>query len=458
MNAKTRNWAIVAGLPLIAAGVMYGYSVESKMLLFLTFTLFAILVWALEVLPSVQAAILLPILYVVCDIAPSSLVFSPWATFLPWVGLAGIMYGNILGRTGLAKRIALFCVKVMGGSFTAITIGLMIAGLILAFLVPAMMARTVIFYAVTCGFADALDIDKRSRMSSAILMAGFFAVTSPALMILSGNEVNLLGVNVINADSEVVTWGAFFLHNAPIVVIYCFMSIVMAHFIKGKEKLPAKEVVSAMVADKLKEMGKFKLSEFKVLILLLIGVCAFIFAGPKIGPWLFVLTALIAFLPGFSLIDASELGKLNFGFLLFVTGCMAIGTAASHLGLPAMIGATIAPILQGQSPVMSVIISYLTGLGINFILTPLAATSSMSAPLVAVAADLGMNPAPFIYSFFYGLEQYILPYEYALFLFFFMENRMTLRHMMPVLAIRMVITLVLLTAVAYPYWSMLGII
>ena len=458
MNANVRNWGIVLGLPAICSAVMLSYAVDTKLLLFLAFTMAVILIWALEVLPSVLAAILLPFLYVICEIAPSSAVYSPWLTFLPWVSLTGMIYGNILGRTGLAKRIALICVKTMGGTFSAIAIGLMIAGVILAFLVPAMMARIVIFYAITCGFADALDIDKRSRMSSAILMAGFFAATSPSLMLMTSNEVNLLGINAINKDAEVITWGAYFLHNGPLVILYSMFSVVLAHFIKGKEKLPSKEVVAAMVTEKLEEMGKFTLAEFKVMVLLLIGVSAFIVAGPRMGPWIFALTGCIAFFPGMSLIDGEQLGKLNFGFVFFVTGCMAIGAAAGTLGLPALIGGEIAPLLEGRSGIVSVLMSYMTGLGINFLLTPLAATSSMAEPLVAVAHSLGMNPAPFIYSFFFGLEQYILPYEYALFLFFFIESRMTLSHIMPSLAARMGVTFVLLAAVAYPYWSFIGII
>ena len=459
MQIQTRNWVFVILLPLALVAVLHNYyGTEAKMVMYLGITAFVIMVWALEVLPSVQAAILLPLLYVVLDIAPASMVFTPWLTFLPWVCVAGLVFGDILGRTGLAKRIALFCVKTMGGSFTAIVIGLMLAGIILVFLVPAIMARVVIFYAVTCGFADALELKKNSRMSSAILMAGFFAATSPSLMIMTGSEVNLLGINVINASRELINWNDYFVQNFPLGAIYCVISVVLAHFIKGKETLPSKEDVKAMVNEKLQEMGSISRDEIKTLILLVIGVTMFVLMGANVGPWMFTIAACVAFFPGFSLINESQLRNLNFGFIFFVTGCMAIGFAAGHLGLPAKIGAMMAPILEGESGLMCIALSYGAGLGLNFLLTPLAATSSMSAPLVAVAEQLGMNPAPFIYSFLYGLEQYIFPYEYALFLFFFMEGRMTLKHILPSLAVRMVLAFILLLGLAYPYWKMLGII
>lgn len=459
MNAQVRNWGIVIIAPLLLILAMMQYfKADMTLSLYMGVTVCVILIWALEVLPSVHAAIMLPLLYVVLDLAPAPKVFAPWFTFLPWVCVAGLVFGDILGRTGLARRIALWCVKIMGGTYTAIAVGLMLAGLILVFLVPSIMARVVIFYAVTCGFADALDVQKGSRMSSALMIAGFFAATTPAVLLMTGAEQNLLGISVINQEREIITWNAYLIHNLPVALIYCAVTLVLAHFVKGKESLPTKTVVHKMVEEKLAEMGKVKTDEIKILVLLVAGVSMFVALGTSIGPWMFTLVACLAFFPGISLINEQQLRNLNFGFIFFVTGCMAIGFAAAHLGIPAKIGDMMAPLLQGKSGVMSIVASYLAGLGLNFLLTPLAATASMSGPLVALADALGMNPAPFIYSFIYGLDQYIFPYEYALLLFFFMEGRIILGHIIPPLAMRMVITAVLLAAVAYPYWSFLGII
>lgn len=454
-----KNWAIVLLLPLACLAVLHNFlTIDIKMGLFLGVTIFVILVWAFEVLPSVQAAILLPLVYVIADIAPAAKVFSPWLSFLPWVCVGGLIFGDILGRTGLAKRIALSCVKAMGGTFTSLVFGLMAGGIILAFLVPAIMARVVIFYAITMGFAEALELPKNSRMSSAILLAGFCAATSPTLICMTASEVTLLGINVINAKTIIVDWQGFLLHNFPVALVYCLISATLLHLVKGKERLPDKAVVAQMVDARLGEMGRISADEIKTLILLVFGVAMFVVLGPQRGPWMFLFCACLAFFPGLNLIHEKQLRTLNFGFIFFITGCMAIGAAAEHLGLPKMIGKQMASLLEGHSPLTSILLSYGAGLGLNFLLTPLAATGSMSAPLVEVAQALGMNPAPLIYTFVYGLEQYIFPYEYALLLFFFMDGRVTLGHIIPALGIRMVTTLVLIAVVAYPYWKMLGIL
>lgn len=68
----------------------------------------------------------------------------------------------------------------MGSSFTKTMIGLMGAGIILTLLVPSGLARTVIFVAIAQGLIQALNVDTRSRMSSALIMAAIWRPSPPA--------------------------------------------------------------------------------------------------------------------------------------------------------------------------------------------------------------------------------------------------------------------------------------
>ena len=81
----------------------------------------------------------------------------------------------------------------------------------------------------------------------------------------------------------------------------------------------------------------------------------------------------------------------------------------------------------------------------------------MTVPLTTLAMELGINPIPVMYAFAYGLEQYIFPYEYAVLLFFYATGWIELKHIMLVFAVRFVVTLVMLFALAIPYWKALGL-
>jgi hypothetical protein len=136
---------------------------------------------------------------------------------------------------------------------------------------------------------------------------------------------------------------------------------------------------------------------------------------------------------------------------------MSIGSAATASGADKMLIDAIAPMFQGHSGLTAMLLGYLAGTAVNFLLTPLAAFSALTVPITALALEVGVNPLPVMYAFSYGLEQYIFPYEYAVLLFFYATGWVHLRHIMLVFFVRFFVALILLVAVAYPYWSLLGI-
>ena len=91
-------------------------------------------------------------------------------------------------KTGLAKRLALQCLKLTGGSFNGLVAGFFLAGLVLVVILPSILARVVIFCAIAVGIIQALQLDAKSRMSSTIIMMAFFAAQG------DGQDRQLLGL------------------------------------------------------------------------------------------------------------------------------------------------------------------------------------------------------------------------------------------------------------------------
>lgn len=75
-----------------------------------------------------------------------------------------------------------------GGTFTGMLIGFAIGGIILGLLLASGFARTVIFCAIAVGIIRALDIDPKSRLSSIIVIACFFAAAAPTMQFLHTSE------------------------------------------------------------------------------------------------------------------------------------------------------------------------------------------------------------------------------------------------------------------------------
>ena len=250
------KWALSLGLPLIVFFTVPEMEIASpKTPLFLAITLWAVIAWAVEILPSAIVAAILTFLYALFVTKPA-VAFSSWCTFLPWMCFSALIIAQVLNRTGLGKRIALHSMILMGSSFTKTMIGLMGAGIILTLLVPSGLARTVIFVAIAQGLIQALNVDTRSRMSSALIMGGYLAAIAPGLFCITGTEMNLLALQVVtNTTGVPVEYVDFIIQMAPFSIFYMACSIMMVFIIRGKERLQNEESLKTVLEERLKEMG-----------------------------------------------------------------------------------------------------------------------------------------------------------------------------------------------------------
>ena len=79
----------------------------------------------------------------------------------------------------------------------------------------------------------------------------------------------------------------------------------------------------------------------------------------------------------------------------------------------------------------------------------------------AFCSDSGFHSChrlPLFYALNFGLDQYLFPYEAVYFLYIFITEKVTLRHIVPALAIRIVLTAIFLVLVAIPYWKCIDIL
>ena len=161
-----------------------------------------------------------------------------------------------------------------------------------------------------------------------------------------------------------------------------------------------------------------------------------------------------AFLPGVRLLDGPKFSKVNFAPLFFIMGCMTIGSAGGFLKVTTLIANNTLPYLHGMTTTTAGLASYVLGALANFLLTPLAATTTMTSPVTELGIQMNMDPRILFYSFQYGLDNYLFPYEYAVILYFFSSGYMLFKDMLKVLAARMVLTGIFLFFLAIPYCKM----
>lgn len=432
-----------------------GQTLTHHMALFLAITTWAVCMWAMDTMNEIAVGLVLPVLYIVLCGVRQQVVYAPWLSEVPIIVIGGFALGKILQETGLGKRIGLTCVRMMGGSFIGTLIGITIAVSIVAPLVPAVTGKAAIFCAIGISLCDALDFKPKSREATAVILTCCLAVASTKLCYLTGGADLVLGMGLLTKVSGIGTsWMEYAAHNFLPGMAYTFMSVGLVMFL-----LPSRvdrDTLRATLHVKYDEMGPVTPEQKRAALLMLVTLI--LLATDKLhgiaAGLVMLLVTFAAFLPGVRLLDGQRFSKINFAPLFFIMGCMTIGSAGGFLKVTGWVASITLPYLHGMSDTLAGLMAYILGAGANFLLTPLAATTTMTSPITELGVQMNMDPRVLFYSFQYGLDNYIFPYEYAVLLYFFSSGYMLFKDMVKVLAARMVLTGVFLFFLAIPFWKM----
>ena len=434
-----------------------GVTLTHNMAMFLVLTLWAVAVWAMDLINDVVVGMLLPILYVVLCGVPGKVVAGPWASEVPNIVIGGFILCKILQDTGLGRRIGLGCMNMMGGSFRGTLIGLMCAIFLVSPFIPSVTGKAVIFCAIVISLCESLDIKKQSREATALMLVAFLSVASSKLCFLTGGGDLVLGMALVDSVLGTHTsWLEYAMWNFLPATIYTIMSVSIVVFLLPS-KTDKKELKATLKA-RYNELGLMSKLEKNATLLMLATLVLLItdkLHGMGAGMVL-IFVSFIAFLPKISLMTGDSLKKVNFAPLFFIMGCMAIGSAGNFLKATDWLAGNSLHYFEGLSVIWASIASYTFGVTGNFLLTPLAAVASLTSPLIELGTQMGLDPRILYFSFLYGLDNYLFPYEYAVLLLFYSFGYIHFGSMLKVLAVRMFLTIPLLFFVAIPFWMWLS--
>lgn len=91
----------------------------------------AILMIAFENVPTAAVTFLLPCLYIVFGVAAPDVAWSSWTKPTFWMVVGALLMVNVLETSGLLQRISFSILKLTGGSYVSILIGIALIGTVL---------------------------------------------------------------------------------------------------------------------------------------------------------------------------------------------------------------------------------------------------------------------------------------------------------------------------------------
>lgn len=92
--------------------------------LFLSFTMFFILLLCFGLTDPWIPGLTLPLCYLVFNLAPSTTIFSAWGGILPFQAASAFFLAFMLEDSGLVRRLALLIISKMGGSYKGLCWGI----------------------------------------------------------------------------------------------------------------------------------------------------------------------------------------------------------------------------------------------------------------------------------------------------------------------------------------------
>ncbi|MGM9607998.1 MAG: SLC13 family permease [Oscillospiraceae bacterium] len=452
-NKAKIQWAIVVASIIIILLIPTTETFTVVGRTFLAITVPAILCMVFSLLNNAVIAILLPILYVTFGVLEIAQAYNSWTGNVVWSALGCFIISNAMERTGLMKRISYRCILWTGASYKGIVYGLIIAGFIINIITAGSTGLVFATMAFSYSLCKSFGLGK-SKASCGIMLAGMIGMITVGHFIYTPASI---GVLLSGAGENVAKPGyiQFFLQNAIFIPLLFILGFMITKVMKPEKEINGKEYFQ----QQREALGKMTKEEIKLSVLLIVLVLALITEPLHHVSQMAVLliVPMLMYLPGINVGKAEDIKKVNFSTILFIAGCLSIGTAARASGLATLISNAIFPLVSNLSPWTLIGAIWIFGFIINFLLTPLAAMSAFSAPVSEIAASLGVSPLPVLYSFFQGLDNLIMPYERSFFLVCYGYDVMSLKDFAKVMAWKSLIGFAYIMIIGVPYWKLIGL-
>lgn len=280
------------------------------------------------------------------------------------------------------------------------------------------------------------------------MLTGVFSTLVPGYFIFDPSNTGVLmgSAELSITYLEYLKQNLIFLPLIPLLVFILSKIFRPEHAVSGK----------AYYKEEQRKLGKITSAEKKATVII---ICLFLYliSGQEMM-FGFILAAFAGFIPVIGISREEDFRTVNYPFLFFITGCMTIGMVATELGFGQILADMLFPYLYQMHETVLLGAVWFVAVIVNFLLTPLAAMASLGAPLAQLAQTLGINPQPVLYSFFQGLDQILLPYEYALYLISFSYGMMSLKDFVKGLAMKMAVAFLYLMVIGIPYWHLIGLL
>ena len=409
--------------------------------------------WASGVLPEHVTGLVFLLATVLLNVTSPSIAFSGFFSTALWLVFGGLVIGSAVGHSGLGGRIARAILARLSLSFAGVITGIVAVSVVLSFVIPSSMGRTVVLMPIGLAIADRLGFTEGSRGRSAIAMAVGFGVVLPGFAILPANvpQIILVGAAETNYGLTINYAEYLFLHFPLVGFAKACLIVAVIVFLFRDTPRPA-------LSDSAREPAtrSQRILTWIVLATLALWVTDSIH---HVSPaWVALGAAILLLVPAVGVLPPRAFSQVNFAPLFYVAGVLGVGALVAESGLGAVIGGELIAVLAPQPGetatnfISLVAVAMATGLvatlaGLPAVLTPLAQdfASATGLPLMTVLMTQVI-----------GFSTVLLPYSSPPLIVAFAMGGVRLADGTRLCVALATITIVVLTPLNFLWWQLLG--
>ena len=325
--------AILVGLAIWATGVPAGLSLAGHRAIVLfvaTFVLFLT-----EAIPLAVTSLMVPPAAVLMGIATPANSLSGFSSPSVYLILGAFILAAAMVKTRLAERITYEILRVVGCTTTRITLGVTIANIVLAFLIPSSTARTAVLLPVCLGIATVMGGESRTRFVVNLLLTLAFTNATISAGILTATVPNPITVEFLAEAARPVTYIDWLRYGFPPALLMTFLSWFVIQRVFRSEESGGEPLARAVIDKRLCEMGRTTAAEWRTMaIFLLVVACWASQPWTKLDTTVVALTgAGILFLPRIGVIDWSDANReISWQVILVCGGGITLGDILIRTG------------------------------------------------------------------------------------------------------------------------------
>lgn len=456
------GWTLVSALPLLTLVFGAQLGIGQGGVIFLAIFSATVAMWICNLVDDYIPALFALLATLLTGLVPVPVILSGFASDSFLMALSTLALGTVVVSSGLGYRIMLLLLRRLPNRQRWHNAGLFFTGLVLTPILPTANGRIALLAPFYVDMADHLRLERRGAAATRLALSCFSGGTLFSAIFITSKSVNFAVFGLLSPQGQDHFQGVAWLQAASVTAAVLLAAHVLAAG-WGCRNAERPALHKARIAQQCALLGPLTSREWAALA----GI-AFMLTGIATNslhkvqaPWLgfAVLLGLLLF----GTLDRKELKeKVDWTFLLYLSGITGIVAAFNHLGLDRALGAHLAALGAVMRDQFALFVLLLYG-AVNLIrlAAPSNATTVILATMLMPLAQVnGVNEWLVGFIILVFSEAWWLPYQCSYYLQLQEINAgAAVYSEARFLALNALLNLARLVAVyaAFPWWTMLGI-